>query len=415
MMDWVTSLEGRWEEPLLADALLRLASFSRLITFDKRGIGLSDPVSIDVLTTPEEWIDDAITVLDACGSERAAVLGTSDGGFMAMLLAAMRPDRVSSLVLANTAARLGWAPDYPHGVTPDAQRFVLDYLATDWATGDLLDVMAPGIGPAVKQRFAKWRRYQASPGAAIALFEMFFALDARGVLSSIRCPTLVLQPEGPTALTPNGWQLAQELAAGIPGARIEPLAGNDDLWWASNADAVVDAVQQHVTGRRAEAPADRVLLTVLFTDIVSSTEHALAAGDRTWRQTLERHDGELADVVARQRGRVVKSTGDGVLAIFDGPARGVRAALAAIDSARTLGIEIRAGLHTGEVELRGDDIGGIAVHLASRVSAAAAAGEVLVSSTVRDLVAGSELDFEDLGEHQLKGIADPRRLWRATN
>jgi class 3 adenylate cyclase len=409
---WVSHVEYQWEHAAFARSLRRIASFARLILFDKRGTGLSDRVADIALPTLEQRMDDVRAVMDAVQSERAFLYGMSEGGPMALLFAATYPERVSGLITYAAYARRSWAPDYPHGLTPEAQQWFLDDVAENWGgeTGDAA-IRAPSIREDEQTRrwLTTYSRLAASPGAALALLRMNFQIDVRDVLPAIRVPTLILHRVGDQRISiENGRYLAER----IPGARLVELPGNDHLHVVGDVDAIIDEIEEFVTGERHAVEPDRILATVLFTDIVRSTERLAELGDRRWRELLESHYRIARNELVRFRGREIKTTGDGLLASFDGPARAIRCALAVRDAVRPLGIEVRAGLHTGEVEVMTDDLGGIAVHTGARVVAAARPGEVLVSSTVKDLVAGSGIEFDDRGVHTLKGVPGEWRLFR---
>jgi pimeloyl-ACP methyl ester carboxylesterase len=409
---WFSHVELAWEIPRLAHFLDRLSSFCRLITIDKRGTGLSDPLPAGAPPTLEQRMDDVRAVMDAVGAERAALLGVSEGGPMATLFAATYPERTAGLVLLGTFARVFRAPDYPIGREESEFRAFLADLEEQWGTGVGLRALAPTLGDDPEMR-ASWGRYQrmsVSPRAATELLRLNALLDVRHVLGAIRVPTLVLHRAADRFVAP---ELGRYLAEHIPGARYVELPGEDHLYFVGDTDRMLDEIEVFVTGERGEIGADRVLATVLFTDIVDSTRRAAAAGDRAWLALLDRHDAMVRRQVERFRGRAVQSTGDGFLATFDGPARGVRCAVAVTQGARQLGLEVRAGVHTGECEIRGDDVAGIAVHIGARVAALAGAGEVLVSSTVKDLVAGSGLTFTARGRHTLKGVPGDWALYAA--
>ncbi len=402
---WVSHLEVGWEDPSFARFLHRLASFSRLIMFDKRGTGLSDRVSLNELPTLEQRMDDVRAVMDAVGSERAAVMGVSEGGSMCALFAATYPERTSALVLYAANAR------HPaHGLTPEQLQPILEAFERGWGQGMAGPMWAPSRAhdQQLMGWLARYGRLGASPGAAVALFRMAAAINIRKVLPAIRVPTLILHRTGDQALPVIE---SRYMAEQIPGAKYVELPGDDHLPYLGDADAILDEVQEFLTGVRPAPEPDRVLATVLFTDIVGSTQQAAELGDRRWRELLDGYYGLARRELDRFRGREVKTTGDGFLATFDGPARGIRCACAVSDEAARLGLPIRAGLHTGECEMMGDDVGGIAVHIGARVAAQAAAGEVLVSSTVKDLVAGSGLQFEDRGSRTLKGVPEEWRLF----
>ena len=398
---WVSNVELAWELPDLARCFERLASFSRLILFDKRGTGMSDPVPEREPPTLEQRMDDVRAVMDAVGSERATVFGSSEGGNMSMLFAATYPERTSALCTFGCFAKRVWSSDYPWAPTVEERQRTYEAVERDWSTGmDVVDI-APSLQPTELERLATYVRRCASPGAALALLRMNTEIDVREVLPAIQAPALVMHRSGDRdAHIDEG----RYLAAHIPGARFVEFPGVDHLWWTESPDAIVDEVEELVTGVRPVPDPDRVLATVLFTDIIGSTDRLREVGDRRWTELLARHDAIVRGQLERFRGREIDTAGDGFLATFDGPARAIRCALATQLSMRELGLELRAGLHTGECELHGDKVRGIAVHTGARVAALAQAGEVLVSSTVRDLVAGSGITFETRGEHDLKGV-----------
>jgi class 3 adenylate cyclase len=397
---FISHLELEWGNALYSDFLRALASFARLLRFDKRGTGLSDPVA--GLPTLEERMEDAHAVMDAAGVERAAILGISEGGPMAALFAATYPERVSALVLYGTFANGEVLRE--HGPRLAA---ILD----EWGEGRITELFAPSLvnDQNLRRIIGTWERSAASPAMARAVIEAFMRIDVRDILPAVRVPTLVVHREGELVCPLAG---AREVAEAIPGARLAVLPGNDHAPWVGDSQGVVDVIEEFLTGARHVRKSDRVLATVLFTDIVDSTGRAAGMGDAAWRALLEQHDALARAKVEEHRGRVVKTLGDGLLATFDGPARAIRCAEAVRDGVKPLGISIRAGVHTGECEAIGDDLGGLAVHIGSRVGSMAAAGEVLVSSTVKELVVGSGLTFDDAGEHELKGVPGPWRLFR---
>jgi class 3 adenylate cyclase len=412
---WFGNVDAQWEFEPLADLLHQLASFSRLILFDKRGTGLSDPVSIDDLPTLEEWIDDMRAVLDAVGSERTAVLSGIGASLMTMVFAATYPERTSALVLVDPYARVSAAPDYPFGRPPDELPRVLDRLGSTWGTsGGLLNLLAPNLleDRSLTERYQRFERQSASPGAAKAMVGMLYESDVRHVLPAIRVPTLVIsRGEGAR----YGRQHGRYIAERIPDARFVEVNGKENVIWAGDTATIIDEIREFLTGVRSAPEPDRVLSTVLFTDIVDSTSRAAELGDRRWREVLAEHDRVVRSSLARFRGREVKTMGDGFLATFDGPARAIGSALAIRDGVAAAGLSVRSGLHTGEIVLAGDDVAGIAVNIAARISAMAGSGEVLASSTVKDLVAGSGIRFEPRGVHRLKGIPDEWRIFAALN
>lgn len=405
---WVSNIEIFWEEPAVARFLTRLASFSRVILFDKRGTGLSDRVA--EMPNLETRMDDVRAVLDAVRSERAALFGYSEGGVLCALFAASYPTRTSALIMHGSYARLTWRPDYPWGPTDEERSAFIDESVRDWGRPIGIDSRAPSM--AHDERFRHWwarfLRLSVSPTAFSTLSRMNAQIDIRHVLPAIRVPTLVLHSVNDQALPIGG---SRYLAEHIPDARLVELPGSDHVPWLADAEAVADEVEEFLTGVRRGSEPDRVLATVLFTDIVGASELVASLGDRRWRDLLESHHALIRRELSRFRGREIDTAGDGFLATFDGPARGVRCARAISEEVRSLGIEVRAGLHTGECETMGDKLGGIAVHIGSRVAALAQPGEVLVSSTVKDLVAGSGLSFQDRGIYPLKGIPGEWKLF----
>jgi pimeloyl-ACP methyl ester carboxylesterase len=408
---WVQSMDAASEIEPIERFYRRLASFARLILFDKRGIGLSDRVSLDDLPTLETRMDDMRAVMDAVGVERAAVFGHSEGGAMCALFAATYPERTQALVMAGGAARMRWAPDYPIGATDEAIDALEQSIIDDWGVDlirSLLEQLAPSIADdeELVQAHTRAALRSASPAAAAALQRMSTTNDIRHLLPTIRVPTLVLHRTDEVMAA-----YSRYLGEQIPGAKAVELPGGDHMPWLGDQEAVLDEVEEFLTGVRPHPVLDRVLATVLFSDIVGSTELAAELGDRRWRSLLEQHNALVRRELLRFRGRELGTAGDGFLATFDGPARAVVCAVAIRDAARALGLQIRFGLHTGELELEGTEIRGIAVHTGARVAAKAGPGEVLTSSTVRDLVAGSGLEFEDRGSHTLKGVPGEWHLY----
>ena len=409
---WVSNLDAFWEEPALARFLQRLASFARLILFDKRGTGLSDRVSDAELPTLEQRMDDVRAVMDAAGSERASVFGYSEGGPMCILFAATHPDRADSLICYGSYAKRRWSPDYPWAPRPEPRRAWIESLESTWGTAVDLDTLAPSVAgdPRFRDWWAAFLRRSASPAAAVALGRMNTEIDVRHVLPAIRVPALILHRRGDRD---SNWEEGRWIAERIPGARFVLLEGDDHLPWVGDTDRVLDEIETFVTGASPAVRDDRILATVLFTDIVDSTGLVVSRGDRAWRELLDAHHAAARRAIERFRGVLVQTTGDGVLATFDGPARAARCGGSIRDDARRLGLEIRAGLHTGEIERTGDgNIRGIAVHIAARIMAMARPGEVWGSSTIRDLVAGSGLDFADQGIHVLRGVPGEWHLFR---
>ena len=408
---WATNVEIMWEEPTMARFLNRLASFSRLLCFDKRGAGVSDPVPLAALPTLEQWSDDVRTVMEAAGSRRAALLGFAHGGQMAMLFAATYPTQTSALILLDTFARQFGDDDQPWGFSFGPVPLSLDEIEEMWGTGARLDVFAPRA--AQDERFRRWyaryERLSLSPRMLRAVVASDFEKDLRGVLPAIRVPTLVLHRAGNRFIdVRRGRYLAEHIA----GAKFVEVPGDDHLFHLGETEIILNEIEEFLTGERPVPEIDRVLATVLFTDIVGSTERAAALGDHAWRSLLDAHHDIARRELERHRGREVEFVGDGLLATFDGPARAIRCACAIAEDVRALDVEIRAGLHTGEIELAGPAVRGIAVHIGARVAAEAGPSEVLVSSTVKDLVAGSGLRFVDCGVRALKGVPDEWRLFR---
>jgi pimeloyl-ACP methyl ester carboxylesterase len=405
----ISHVELYWELPIMEHVLKRLTSFARVIVFDKRGQGLSDRVAEQTL---EERIDDVRAVMDAADSDRATIYGWSEGGPMSLMFAATYPERTSALVLYGTYPSI---KEEPWGVTREQFEAFQGVLETHWGEGILVLVNAPSRvnDQAFVQWFARLERATASPGAILALSRANYEIDVRHLLPSVQAPTLILHRKG-DALVPV--DAGRYLAQHIPGAKYVELPGDDHLLQAFDQDVLdllLDEIEELMTGALHRPEPDRVLATVLFTDIVGSTDHSSAIGDRKWMTLLGAHDALANREIGRFRGHAVKSTGDGVLATFDGPGRAIRCAQAISSGVNDLGIKVRAGLHTGECELLGADIGGIAVHIAARVAALAGADEVFVSSTVKDLVAGSGIQFEERGVHALKGVPDEWRIFAA--
>jgi class 3 adenylate cyclase len=407
--DWTVSLEGRWEEPRMAGPLRRLASFSRLITFDRRGTGLSDPVALVDVSTMEKSAEDIASVMDAVGVDRAVIAGAQDGGHVAQLFAATHPERTTALILVNA---VGAVPEErgPLGPSRTDQHEMVARIDDWWGGTAYFHVTSPSLSGdrELLRRLARQLRYQASPGTAHAVLSMLIETDTRAILPTIGVPTLVLHgARNPHFPVGHGRYLAEH----IHGASFVEVDSGDHLWWSDNPDGFVDEIEHFVTGVRRGADPDRILATVVFTDIVESTERAAALGDRRWRDLLDAHHRVVRRELDKHRGREVKTTGDGFLATFDGPARAIRCACSIRHSVRDLGLPVRAGIHTGEIEVAGEDIAGLAVHMAARICAFAGADQIIVSRTVTDLVAGSGLSFEDRGEHLLKGVPGPWQLY----
>jgi pimeloyl-ACP methyl ester carboxylesterase len=408
---WVQSFDAGWEIEPIRRFYQRLASFSRLILFDKRGIGLSDRVPVDDLPTLETRMDDMRAVMDEAGAGRAAVLGHSEGGAMCALFAATYPERTQALVMAGSAARTRWAPDYPLGATDDVLEELETSILEGWGT-EVIRSLLHQLGPSIAddeelvEAHTRAALRAASPAAAAALTRMSAMIDIRHLLPAIHVQTLVLH-RADEALA----DASRYVGDRIPAARVVELPGADHMPWLGDQNAVLDEIEEFLTGTRPHPSLDRVLATVLFTDIVGSTELLADLGDRRWRDLLEQHNAVVRRELGRFRGRELNTAGDGFLASFDGPARAVACAVAIRDAGRALGLQIRFGLHTGELELAGTEVRGIAVHTGARVAAKAGPGEVLASSTVKDLVAGSGLEFEDRGSHELKGVPGEWQLY----
>ena len=405
---FVSHVELVWEEPTIARFLRRLASFSRLVFFDKRGQGLSDRLGRP--PTLEESMDDLRAVMDAAGCERAAILGISEGGPMSMLFAATHPGRVASLVLYGTFARMVKAPDFPQGVRGERLDAWGRMVREQWGGAVGVELWAPSDegNPEFERWWSRLLRQGTSPAGAIELMNLYREIDVRGALPAIDVPTLILHRRD-DRLVPA--RQARYLAEQIGNARYVELDGIDHLPMAGDQEALLDEVEEFLVGSRRAHEAERALATILFTDIVGSTETAARLGDSRWRDLLERHDAAVRRELTVHRGHEVKTMGDGFLATFDGPARAIRCACAIRDELRQTGIGLRAGIHTGEVDLIGTDVSGMAVNIGARVGALGGAGDVLVSSTVRELVVGSGIEFDDRGTHQLKGAPGEWRLF----
>lgn len=408
---WVSNVELAWEEASSRRFLERLASFARLILFDKRGTGLSDPVSDDQLPTLEQRMDDVRAVMDAVGVERAALFGVSEGVPMSALFAATYPQRTNAIVLYGGYAKRIYSEDYPWAPTREARQAFFDAIAQGWGGVVDLGTLAPSVAqdPRFKQWWATYLRRSASPKRALALARMNTEIDIRSILPAIRVPTLILHRTNDHDSEVGG---SRWMAAQIPNAKFVELDGEDHLPFVGDADLLLDEVQEFLTGTRSADLPDRILGTMLFTDIVGSTERAAELGNQRWADLNQAHFKILRRELERYRGREIHTTGDGILATFDGPARAVRCGCAMSGAVRELGIEIRVGLHTGEYELIGKEIAGVAIHIAARVMSKAGANEVWVSSTIKDLIAGSGIDFQDRGTHALKGVPGEWRLYQ---
>jgi class 3 adenylate cyclase len=412
---FVSHVELAWRVPAYAEFLNGLASFSRFIFLDKRGTGMSDPVQ--GAPSLETRMDDVRAVMDAAGSSRAAIMGVSEGTPMSILFAATYPERVHALVLQAGAARFTWAPDYTFGERREESERWIRRALDEWGSPEFLeetvDFLAPAFDAESRRAFAEYMRLSASPGAAAALERMNQDVDVRDVLPAVRAPTLILTLTGDSDEIVQG---CRYMADRIPGARLEEIEGQGHVPGPDSVDRFVAEIREFLTtaiSDQAPEASDRQLATLLFTDIVDSTVHMARLGDAGWRQLIERHHELVRNELVRARGREVDTAGDGFFAAFDGPARAVRCAQAIAHDVQELGIDVRSGLHTGECELVDGKVTGIAVHTGARVAAHAGPGEVLVSSTVKDLVAGSGLQFEDRGVHELKGIPGEWRLYAA--
>jgi pimeloyl-ACP methyl ester carboxylesterase len=406
---FTSHVELAWEHEPAARLLEGLGSFARVITFDRRGSGLSDPVAD--APTLETRMGDLRAVMDAAGSERAALAGLSEGVPMCLLFAATYPERVRALICTGGMARSTYAEDYPWGMPTEAlAESATELILPNWGDGSMVDVAAPSQTEAVESRryYGRLERSTVSPGMLIALGQMFIDTDVRAVVPSVRAPALILHRTRDRLVNVRH---GRWLTENLPDARMVEFEGDDHHFWYENSDEWLGEIQEFLTGTRPAPVSDRMLATVLFTDIVDSTRTAVELGDKHWREVLERHQCAVRDDFARFDGREVKSTGDGFLATFDGPGRAINCAQAILQSSEPLGISVRAGMHTGECEVMGEDIGGIAVHIAARVSAHAGARELVVSRTVKDLVAGSGIEFSDRGTHMLKGVPDAWQLY----
>ena len=394
-----------WDEPTVAGHLHRLASFSRLILTDLLGVGSSDAVPINDRPAMQSWTDGLVAVLDAVKSECVSVLAMGESVLPVLLLTASQPHRVRSLVLCSPFARYTRAPDQPFGMTESALAKYIDIFERNVGSGAVVDLLAPSwAGDAAKRRWwARGERLAGGPGYFKAILDLFLRTDVRPALESIQAPTLLLHRRGDRHVR---GEHARYLAERIRYARLVQLDGDDNLWFAGDADRVLDEIESFLTGQRSATPSNRVLSTVLFTDIVGSTERAIQLGDEAWTSALAAHNRVVERHVSSARGTVVKFTGDGALATFDGPARAIQCACAIRDAVEDLGLSMRVGLHTGEVEMADGDVHGIAVHVAARIMALAAPGEVLVSGVIPPLVLGSRIAFEDRGSHELKGVPD---------
>ena len=403
-------MELTWEEPSFSAFVSRLASFSRLVTFDPRGFGSSGRLDPKAIPAVQAWKDDIVSVMDAVGIDRASLLAWGEASGATMFMAATCPERTRSLVLVNAYARYTRSDDNPWGLPADALSSFLGSIKDMWGTGGCFAFVAPSLVPTAvaRRQWARIERLTATPDVLEAATRAVFESDVSEALPAIQAPTLVLSRQGDRHVR---YEHGQRIASLIPDARFVTLPGDDHIPFAGGTDALLDEVEEFITGVRPRPIVDRVLSTILFTDIVGSTERAVSEGDRRWAALLESHHRIVRGELSRFRGREVVTTGDGFLATFDGPARAIRCACAIRDGVQALGLQVRAGLHTGEVEMAGDDIRGIAVHVGARIGAAARSNEVLVSHTVKDLVAGSGIEFGDRAEHELKGVPGSWRLF----
>ena len=407
---WLSHLDASWDDPLASRFFERLASFSRLILFDKRGTGLSDRVSPSELPTLEQRMDDVRAVMQAAASSRATIIGVSEGGPMSILFAATHPQHLTALVIYGSYARWIRDADTPWAPTAEMHEALARLYEQRWGEGLGIGTFAPSMkgNPAFREHWGRLLRAAASPAAAVALLRMNVQIDVRHVLPAVRVPTLLLHRTGDRLFSVEA---SRYMTARIPDARFVELPGEDHVAWVGDVDALLGEIEEFITGTRHEAKTDRVLATVLFTDIVDATRRAAELGDRGWRDALEAHHVTVRRELTRFRGREIDTAGDGFLATFDGPARAVRAACAIGEGVRRLGLDVRAGLHTGECEIIGPKLAGIALHIGARVASLAGPGEVLVSSTVKDLVAGSGLKFREHGVHELKGVPGTWQLY----
>ena len=406
-LDWASHLEVLWEQPFVQELVLSLARFSRVLWFDMRGVGLSDRVAGE-FTATEDWLDDVVAVMDAAGSARASLVAHGHASQMAVMPAATHPDRIESLVLMNGFARFSRTDDYPAGIPTAAAEAALEQIGETWGRGTMAAILGPSVAssPGMMEWYGRLERFSAGPGTALARMRTILELDVRELLPLVTAPTLIVQSLGDVYVRPGH---GRYLAEHIPGAKLLER-DSADHWPVPDPDLLI-AIEEFITGSRIEEPAvDRVLTTVLFVDVVGSTERATALGDFRWHALLDQFATTVERHVVAHRGLLVGRAGDGVLATFDGPARAIRCAWGIRDALKRVGLEVRSGLHTGEVTQRNGDVGGIAVHIGARVSEIAGPGEVLVTRTVRDLV-GSGITFDDRCEFPLKGVAERWELY----
>lgn len=410
---WVSNIEIMWDDPVLASVFRSLSAFARVIIFDKRGTGMSDPVPASDLPGLEERMDDVRAVMDAAGSDSATLLGHSEGGNLAILFAATFPHRTDGLILASAYVKRIWSEEYPWAPRPEDRAQEIEHIEATWGDPDELPQYQLGRragDESFRNWLARYMRLGASPKAAAQLLQMNTQIDTTAVLPSIQVPTLCIYrtDDIDVNIEEGRW-----IASQIPDARFVELPGDAHLFWADDPTPLIGEIEEFMTGQRETGTPERVLSTVVFTDIVGSTDRVAALGDREWRTLLERHNQVIREELKRWRGHERGTAGDGFIATFDGPARGVRAAQAICRAVRSLGIEVRAGVHTGEVELIGDDVAGLGVHIAARIAALAGPGQVFASRTVRDLVVGSDIEFEDRGTRELKGVPEPWQIYEA--
>jgi len=404
---WVSNIEIFWEEPGLVRFLQRLSSFSRLILFDKRGTGLSDRVCYT--PTLEERMDDVRTVMDAVQSDRAALVGYSEGGPMCCLFAATYPERTSSVIMIGSYARRIKAPDYPGGVSPEKFKGFLKQIETNWGDAVGLESRAPSLAkdPLFRQWWARFLRLSASPATEIALTTMNSEIDVRKILPTIRVPSLIIHAENDLVTSVEDGRYISE---NIPGAQLEIIPSKDHLPWVGCPEMILDKIEEFVTGSISKSNINRVLYTVMFTDIATSTELASQLGDRRWQTLLKAHHKAVRHEISIYAGREIDNSGDGFFVAFDGPARAIHCAIAIKKSLQTLQLGLRIGIHIGECEVIGEKLAGIAVHIGARISGKAKPGQIFVSQTVKDLVAGSGIKFKDMGTHILKGVPEKWNL-----
>jgi class 3 adenylate cyclase len=411
-LDWATHLEVLWEQPFVQELISSLARFARVLWFDMRGVGLSDRL-LEAPGAAEDWVDDVAAVMDAAGSERASILAHGHASQMALVAAATHPDRIESLVLLNGFARFARADDYPAGIPPGAAEILVAGVVETWGQGAMAAVLGPSVAsiPGMTEWYGRLERFTASPGTALAKMRAILDLDVREVLPLVTAPTLVIQNLGDAYVRAgHGRYLAEHIA----GARLLERDSADH--WPVPAPDLLVAIEEFITGSPVEQPeVDRILTTVLFVDVVGSTERVSELGDRRWQALLDQFVGAVDRQLLAHRGVLVDRSGDGILATFEGPARAIRCAWAIRDAVGRVGLEVRSGLHTGEVTARNEDVAGIAVHIGARVSELAEPGEVLVTRTVRDLVAGSGIEFDDRGEFPLRGVGEPWELYATSN